>query len=477
MPRRPLRASRSARSSRCRAIPGRGCASPTVRRPSSGTLIRNANRQPIVSTSVPPTIGPRMTRADVDAAQIPNARARASPSKAWVIRASDPGMSSAPAAPWARRKTHEPLERRGETAQGGRRGEPDEPERVDPPPAVVVGQRPGQDEQRGEDREVAADDVGLALEDADERAGQLLADVLERGVDDRPVEEDRAGPDDRADERPALAGRHAGLRRGDGGCREVSATQCRSGAATRARCVDSRPCPDPWRSSAPASSSPRWPSSMPACSRRPAAPRPRVAILPTASFPDGEEVFTRWATMGVSHFGELGAEVEPVLVRDRAGADDPAAAQAIGEADLVYLSGGKPAYLMGVLDGSAVGSGPERCARARRRPRRLLGGAMVLAGHVFDFRVRLAPWPLRWRHGLGFVEERLGHPPLRRVAGAASRRSSRCRPRAGRSCSGSTRRPRSSGATAAWQVHGRSRVTVWRGRQRDRYRAGETFRI
>ncbi len=79
--------------------------------------------------------------------------------------------------------------------------------------------------------------------------------------------------------------------------------------------------------------------------------RPRVAILPTASYPDGEEVFTRWATMGVAHFGELGAEVEPVLVRDRAAADDPASAQAIGEADLIYLSGGKPAYLLDALSG------------------------------------------------------------------------------------------------------------------------------
>ena len=71
--------------------------------------------------------------------------------------------------------------------------------------------------------------------------------------------------------------------------------------------------------------------------------RPRVAILPTASYPDGEEVFTRWAAMGVAHFGELGAEVEPVLVRDRAGADDAAAAQAIGEADLSTSPAASPA--------------------------------------------------------------------------------------------------------------------------------------
>ena len=39
--------------------------------------------------------------------------------------------------------------------------------------------------------------------------------------------------------------------------------------------------------------------------------RPRVAILPTASMPDGRDVFERWAAMGVAHFAELGAEVEP----------------------------------------------------------------------------------------------------------------------------------------------------------------------
>jgi hypothetical protein len=45
--------------------------------------------------------------------------------------------------------------------------------------------------------------------------------------------------------------------------------------------------------------------------------RPRVVILPTASWPDGEDVFRRWAALGSEHFGALGAEVEPLLVRDR----------------------------------------------------------------------------------------------------------------------------------------------------------------
>jgi cyanophycinase len=204
--------------------------------------------------------------------------------------------------------------------------------------------------------------------------------------------------------------------------------------------------------------------------------RPRVAILPTASYPDGEEVFQRWATMGVSHFGGLGAEVEPVLVRDRGGADDPAAAQAIGEADLIYLSGGKPAYLMSTLEGTAVGRG---LAAAHARGAILAGcsaGAMVLAGHAFDFRIRLVPWPLRWRPGLGFVADASVIPhydlwpePMTALIALQAPRGTRVL--------GIDEDTAVVGRDGAWQVHGRSRVTVWHGRRRERYRAGEIFRL
>ena len=204
--------------------------------------------------------------------------------------------------------------------------------------------------------------------------------------------------------------------------------------------------------------------------------RPRVAILPTASYPDGEEVFTRWATIGVAHFGQLGAEVEPVLVRDRTAADDPAAAQAIGEADLIYLSGGKPSYLLGVLDGSAVG---RALTGAHGRGAILAGcsaGAMALAGHAFDFRVRVAPWPLRWRAGLGLVPGASVLPHYDAWPEALCALVALQSPR--RSVVlGIDEGTAAVGRDGAWQVHGRSRVTVWRGRHRERYRAGETFRI
>jgi cyanophycinase len=204
--------------------------------------------------------------------------------------------------------------------------------------------------------------------------------------------------------------------------------------------------------------------------------RPRVAILPTASFPDGEEVFIRWAAMGVAHFGELGAEVEPVLIRDRAGADDPSAAQAVGEADLVYLSGGKPSYLMSVLGESAVGRALER---AHARGAVLAGcsaGAMVLAGHAFDFRARIAPWPLRWRAGLGFVPGASVIPHYDAWPEPMSALIALQAPR-GSLVLGIDEETALIGRDGAWQVHGRARVTVWRGRRRDRYRTGEIVRL
>jgi cyanophycinase len=204
--------------------------------------------------------------------------------------------------------------------------------------------------------------------------------------------------------------------------------------------------------------------------------RPRVAILPTASYPDGEVVFSRWAAMGVAHFGGLGAEVEPVLVRDRAGADDVAAAQAVGEADLIYLSGGKPAYALGVLADSAVG----RAIVAAHQRGAVVGGssagAVALAGHSFDFRVRLLPWPLRWRPGLGVVPgaavvphyDAWPEPICALVALQAPH---------GSVVIGIDEETALVGQDGAWQVHGRSRVTVWHGHRRDRYRAGEIFRL
>jgi cyanophycinase-like exopeptidase len=204
--------------------------------------------------------------------------------------------------------------------------------------------------------------------------------------------------------------------------------------------------------------------------------RPRVAIVPTAAWPDGEDAVERCAAQGIEYFRSLGAEVEPVLVRDRGSADDPGFVQAIGEADLVYLAGGSPGYLVRTLVGTAVG---QTVAAAHARGAVLAGcaaGAMALAEHAFEGRLPRAPWPLRWLNGLGVV------PGVSIVADYDTRSEVFAAliafqaPRDG-VVLGIDAGTVLVGRDGTWQVHGSARVTVWHGRRRERFRAGEVFRL
>jgi cyanophycinase len=209
--------------------------------------------------------------------------------------------------------------------------------------------------------------------------------------------------------------------------------------------------------------------------------RPRVVILPTASAPDGEETFRRWADMGVEHFSGLGAEVEPVLVRTAQEGADAAASQAIGEADLVYLSGGNPGYLLDVLLGSPLG---EAIARANARGAIVAGcsaGAMAMVGRAPDVRfvpkLRIPlPFPIRWRTGLALVEGVAVLPHYDAWPEPLAAFLALQAPRGG-IVLGIDEETAVVGRTGAWQVHGRGRVTVWRGRHRERFRKGDAFRL
>jgi cyanophycinase len=204
--------------------------------------------------------------------------------------------------------------------------------------------------------------------------------------------------------------------------------------------------------------------------------RPRVVIVPTASAPDGEDVFQRWAAMGVQHFSSLGAEVEPIYVRDRGGADDEAIVQAVGEADLVYLSGGKPGHLASVLDGSGLG---HAIVEAHLRGAVVAGcsaGAMVLASRLPGVRRHKVPFPLRWRTGLGLAPGSVVLPHYDGWPEPVMALMALQAPR-GWVVLGIDEDTAAVGRDGIWQVHGRSRVTVWRGRHRERFRRDETFRV
>ena len=80
----------------------------------------------------------------------------------------------------------------------------------------------------------------------------------------------------------------------------------------------------------------------------------RVLIIPTASAPEGDEVFTAWAEQGLEHFATAGVAAEVLEVRDRTDADDASIAEQVVGASLVYFSGGNPAYLAGALRNTAL---------------------------------------------------------------------------------------------------------------------------
>jgi cyanophycinase len=77
-----------------------------------------------------------------------------------------------------------------------------------------------------------------------------------------------------------------------------------------------------------------------------------VLILPTASAPEGDNVFMRWGNLGLDHYRSLDvpAEIVPLKTRDDALREDLAAM--VDDAAVVFFSGGNPAHLSATLAGT-----------------------------------------------------------------------------------------------------------------------------
>ncbi len=75
----------------------------------------------------------------------------------------------------------------------------------------------------------------------------------------------------------------------------------------------------------------------------------RVLILPTASAPEGKDVFERWGSLGLAHFSRLDIPSEVLDLKTREDSDDPRLIGRLEGASAVYFSGGNPAYLAATL--------------------------------------------------------------------------------------------------------------------------------
>jgi cyanophycinase len=130
----------------------------------------------------------------------------------------------------------------------------------------------------------------------------------------------------------------------------------------------------------------------------------QVAVLPTASAPDGPGVPDRWAKMGIDHFNALGAQTDAVMALDRDQCNDQSLADRVGAANLVYFSGGKPDYLYETLVATRVWAAVKSVYDRGGVIAGCSAGAMILGAYVPSFKLQLGlPRIVSWQPAFSLV--------------------------------------------------------------------------
>jgi cyanophycinase len=112
-----------------------------------------------------------------------------------------------------------------------------------------------------------------------------------------------------------------------------------------------------------------------------------VACLPTAAGKEGDISINRWLNLGVQHFTDLGAQVEPVRIIDQTSANDPRWEDILENADLIYFSGGDPSYLYETMKDSRAWRAAQRAWERGAIYAGCSAGAMILGKRMPSFRL------------------------------------------------------------------------------------------
>lgn len=201
----------------------------------------------------------------------------------------------------------------------------------------------------------------------------------------------------------------------------------------------------------------------------------RYAQIPTAAAPEGESVLAKWIGMGIAHAEKLGAEPVPLRVRTRADADDPAIVEQLGDAGLIYFSGGNPVFLTETMRDTLLWHEIMRRWEAGAALGGCSAGAMAFGGSVLDIRhptkagipglglvpgIRVLPHFDRF---LGRMPDVLVRPFLRQVEGVAS--------------VGVDEDTALVGGPDEYTVMGRQSAWLLEGGRRQEFPSGSTFRL
>jgi cyanophycinase len=133
-------------------------------------------------------------------------------------------------------------------------------------------------------------------------------------------------------------------------------------------------------------------------------PRPRVAVVPTAS--GLEDTPTSWAALGKTHFSALDADVVPVMVLRRDDARERRWIDAIRDVDWIYFSGGSPQHAINVLVGTPFWDEVLRLHRGGALLAGSSAGAMMLGEKSYapdEFDAAGFPQSVSIRDGLGVL--------------------------------------------------------------------------
>jgi len=199
--------------------------------------------------------------------------------------------------------------------------------------------------------------------------------------------------------------------------------------------------------------------------------RPRTFVqLATAAAPEGATSLAKWHALGREQAARLGVEQVVVDVRDRADADRPELADLVGDAGLVYLSGGSPTYLAQTLRGTAVWTAIHRVWQGGASLAGCSAGAMALTSWVPSIRTVAAGAD----PGLGLLPHLRVIPHFDRMLGWAPDLLTRALVRSPDDLSvlGIDEDTALVGGPHEWTVHGRQAVWVLGHGARQEYRAG-----
>ncbi|HKT05697.1 MAG TPA: Type 1 glutamine amidotransferase-like domain-containing protein [Rugosimonospora sp.] len=140
---------------------------------------------------------------------------------------------------------------------------------------------------------------------------------------------------------------------------------------------------------------------------------PRYVQIPTAAGQEGERRLSYWVELGRAQAQRLGVEAVPLVVTDRAGAEDPEVVAQVAGAGLIYLSGGSPGYLADTLRGTALWRAIVDAWQAGAALAGCSAGAMAMAAWVPELRRPTG----RGTEGLGLLPQLRVLPHFDRMLG------------------------------------------------------------